>query len=125
MRLDQFARCGLLLCVVACLSGSVPAQTSTLAAPVPKVWVADQGDGTYKNPIIHADYSDPDVVRVGSDFYMTASSFNAVPGLSILHSNDLVNWRIINHVFRAQEPAEVFRKTKYGGGVWSPSIRYH
>ena len=92
---------------------------------VSQVWVADNGDDTYKNPIIHADYSDPDVVRVGNDFYMTASSFNAVPGLPILHSNDLVNWRIINHVFTEQEPKDVFRKPQHGGGVWAPSIRYH
>jgi beta-xylosidase len=92
---------------------------------VSHVWVADNGDGTYKNPIIHADYSDPDVVRVGDDYYMTASSFNAVPGLPILHSRDLVNWRIVNHVFSEQEPSDVFRKPQHGGGVWAPSLRYH
>ncbi len=90
-----------------------------------KVWVADNGDGTYKNPIIHADYSDPDVIRVGDDFWMTASSFNAVPGLPILHSKDLVNWTIVNHVFRDQNPREVFNKPQHGGGVWAPSIRFH
>src|SRR5437868_12561420 len=102
-----------------------PAQTSQTAtaesSPVSKVWIADNGDGTYKNPIIHADYSDPDVVRVGDDYYMTASSFNAVPGLPILHSKDLVNWRIINHVFSEQEPAEFFKRPQHGGGVWAPS----
>jgi beta-xylosidase len=92
---------------------------------VSKVWVADNGDGTYRNPIIHADYSDPDVVRIGEDYYMTASSFNAVPGLPILHSKDLVNWRLINHVFAEQEPKNVFAKTQHGGGVWAPSIRFH
>ena len=61
-----------------------------------KVWVADQGDGTYKNPILYADYSDPDVVRVGDDYFMTASSFNCAPGLPILHSKDMVNWKLIN-----------------------------
>ena len=91
---------------------------------VSNVWVADNGDGTYRNPIIHADYSDPDVIRVGEDFYMTASSFNVVPGLPILQSRDLVNWRIINHVFREQQPADIFRKPQHGGGVWAPSIRY-
>lgn len=90
-----------------------------------KVWVADNGDGTYKNPIIHADYSDPDVIRVGTDYWMTASSFNAVPGLPVLHSKDLVNWRIVNHVFREQSPADVFSKPQHGGGVWAPAIRYH
>ena len=59
---------------------------------VSKVWVADQNDGTYKNPIIYADYSDPDVCAVGDDFYMTASSFGCAPGLPVLHSKDLVNW---------------------------------
>ncbi len=92
---------------------------------VSRVWVADNRDSTYRNPIIHADYSDPDVVRVGDDFYMTASSFNAVPGLPILHSKDLVNWRIINHVFGEQEPRNVFRKPQHGGGVWAPAIRHH
>src|SRR5438132_13376461 len=105
-----------------------PAQTSQTvtaeSSPVSKVWVADNGDGTYKNPIIHADYSDPDAIRVGEDFYMTASSFNAVPGLPILHSKDLVNWRIINHVFREQEPKDVFAKPQHGGGVWAPAIRF-
>jgi len=105
-----------ILIVVAC--GGVYPQT------VSKVWVADNGDGTYRNPIIHADYSDPDVIRVGEDFYMTASSFNVVPGLQILHSKDLVNWRIINSVFREQSPEAVFRKPQHGGGVWAPSIRY-
>lgn len=92
---------------------------------VSKVWVADNGDGTYKNPIINADYSDPDVIRVGDDFYMTASSFNAVPGLPVLHSKDLVNWRLINHVFREQEPKDVFARPQHGGGVWAPAIRFH
>src|SRR4028119_356184 len=92
---------------------------------ISKVWVADNGDGTYKNPILHADYSDPDAVRVGDDFYMTASSFNAAPGLPILHSRDLVNWRLIGHVFTRQRPLDVFSKPQHGGGVWAPSIRHH
>src|SRR5580698_197953 len=64
-----------------------------------QVWVPDNGDGTYKNPIIYADYSDPDVIRVGDDYYMVASSFNCQPGIRVLHSKDLVNWKIINHVY--------------------------
>jgi len=92
---------------------------------VSKAWVADNGDGTYKNPIIHADYSDPDVVRVGDDFYMTASSFNAVPGLPILHSNDLVNWQIVNYAIHELEPKHLFARPQHGSGVWAPSIRYH
>ena len=71
---------------------------------ISKVWVADNGDGTYTNPILHADYSDPDVVRVGDDYYMTASSFNCVPGLPILHSKDMVNWELVSYALRKQVP---------------------
>src|SRR4051812_28756260 len=114
---------------LALLPSFTVAQTSPPAGaaknPVSKVWVADRGDGTYRNPIIHADYSDPDAVRVGDDFYMTASSFNAVPGLPILHSKDLVNWEIIGNVFSRQPPFEVYNKPQHGNGVWAPAIRYH
>lgn len=58
---------------------------------VSQVWVSDLGNGKYKNPVLYADYSDPDACRVGDDFYMTSSSFNCLPGLQILHSKDLVN----------------------------------
>ena len=89
------------------------------------VWQPDNRDGTYKNPIIYADYSDPDAIRVGNDFYLTASSFNATPGLPILHSKDLVNWRIIGHALQYQTPLNVFAKPQHGNGVWAPAIRYH
>jgi beta-xylosidase len=89
------------------------------------VWCPDKGDGTYKNPIIFADYSDPDVIRVGDDFYMTASSFSCFPGLPILHSKDLVNWTIIGHALRKHPVAEQFAKPFHGGGIWAPAIRYH
>jgi beta-xylosidase len=90
-----------------------------------KVWVADNGDGTYTNPILHADYSDPDVIRVGEDFYLISSSFNYVPGIPVLHSKDLVNWSIVGHVFSQQIPLQRFNSVQHGGGVWAPSIRYN
>jgi len=93
--------------------------------PVSKVWAADNGDGTYKNPIINADYSDPDAIRVGDDYYMVSSSFTHIPGLPILHSKDLVNWTIIGHALRKQPPYDVYDKVQHGAGVWAPSIRYH
>ncbi len=99
------------------------AQTST--PYVSKVWVADRGDGTYRNPILYADYSDPDAIRVGEDYYLVASSFDAVPGLPILHSKDLVSWQILGHVYAAQPPYDVFSKTQHGNGAWAPAIRYH
>jgi beta-xylosidase len=87
------------------------------------VWIPDQGDGTYKNPVLFADYSDPDVVRVGQDFYLTSSSFNCVPGLPILHSRDLVNWQIIGHAI--QQMPKDFDRVQHGNGIWAPSLRYH
>ena len=109
----------LIFCAIFTLS--VFGQTNFIS----KVWVADKGDGTYKNPILHADYSDPDAIRVGDDFYLTASSFNTSPGLPILHSKDLVNWELINYVFLRQKPYDVFDKPQHGGGVWAASIRFH
>ena len=90
-----------------------------------KSWVSDLGNGKYKNPILHADYSDPDVCRVGDDYYMTASSFASVPGLPILHSRDLVNWKLIGHAIERLEPQDVFSSVQHGNGVWAPSIRFH
>lgn len=90
-----------------------------------EVWCPDNGDGTYTNPVIDADYSDPDVCVVGDDYYMTASSFNCIPGLPILHSKDLVNWEIIGYALKKLEPEEIFNKPSHGNGVWAPCIRHH
>ena len=92
-----------------------------------QVWSPDNGDGTYTNPVINADYSDPDVCvgESGEDYYLTASSFQCIPGLPILHSRDLVNWEIVGHALKELEPREVFDKPAHGMGVWAPSIRYH
>ncbi|MEX2336445.1 MAG: glycoside hydrolase 43 family protein, partial [Fulvivirga sp.] len=92
---------------------------------VSEVWVSDQGDGTYKNPVLHADYSDPDVVRVGQDYYMTSSSFNVAPGLPVLHSKDLVNWELIGHALDRQLPVDHFKTPRHGNGVWAPAFRHH
>ncbi|HMP28305.1 MAG TPA: glycoside hydrolase 43 family protein [Saprospiraceae bacterium] len=99
--------------------------TTQISAQKHITWVADFGNGTYKNPILHTDYSDPDVCRVGNDYYMTASSFNCVPGLPILHSTDLVNWNLIGYALHRQVPIEHFSNVQHGGGVWAPSISYH
>lgn len=98
---------------------------SVRAQYVSKAWNPDLGNGDYRNPVLNADYSDPDVCAVGGDFYLTASSFNCVPGLPILHSRDLVNWTIVGHALMEQLPGDVFDKPQHGKGVWAPSIRYH
>lgn len=91
-----------------------------------QVWQADLGNGYYKNPILYADYSDPDVCRVGKDFYMTSSSFNCVPGLQILHSEDLVHWEMVGAALPTSLPGtEGLETPQYGRCVWAPSIRFH
>ena len=90
-----------------------------------EVWVSDEGNGMYRNPILHADYSDPDVCVVGEDYFLTASSFNCTPGLPILHSKDLVNWKIVNYALKKVEPVEYYNEARHGKGVWAPSIRFH
>ncbi len=96
-----------------------------VAADELPVWRSDQGDGSYKNPILFADYSDPDAIRVGDSFYLTASSFNCTPGLPVLESKDLVNWRIIGHALSIQLPRDIYDKPQHGNGVWAPAIRWN
>jgi beta-xylosidase len=87
--------------------------------------VPDLGNGSYKNPVLYADYSDPDVVRVGNDYYLTSSSFNSAPALPILHSRDLVNWTIIGHALPVQPPPSRYNQVQPGNGVWAPALRHH
>ena len=115
----------LLLAGVAGFIGPIYSKDKKDSQVVSKVWVADNGDGTYKNPVLYADFSDPDVVRVGNDYYMAASSFNCTPGLPILHSTDLVNWELISYALPKQVPLDVFDQPQHGNGVWAPCIRYH
>jgi beta-xylosidase len=97
---------------------------STTQPAVRFPWNPDLGDGNYANPILCADYSDPDVIRVGEDFYLTASSFTDTPGLPILHSKDLVNWTIIGHAIK-NVPHPRYADFQPGCGVWAPAIRHH
>jgi len=98
-----------------------PGAPYELVAP----WIADRGDGTYRNPVLFADYSDPDVVRVGNDYWMTASSFCHIPGLPVLHSRDLINWTLVNHALPRLVPEDHYSTPRAGCGVWAPSIRHH
>lgn len=115
MRIGVFTIASLFLVEV------IVAQSNSLS----QSWNPLSGQGRYRNPIIHADYSDPDAIRVGDDYYMTASSFNHVPGLPLLHSRDLVHWRLLGYALPKLVPVAHFDTVRHGGGVWAPSIRYH
>jgi len=109
----------LFIAAVLFVSAALPA-----LAQKPAYKLADQGDGTYKNPVLFADYSDPDVIRVGDDYYMVSSSFSGAPGLPVLHSTDLVNWTLISWAL-PKLPDARYDLPRHGEGVWAPSIRHH
>ncbi|OQB13269.1 MAG: Beta-xylosidase [Firmicutes bacterium ADurb.Bin193] len=99
-------------------------ENNPLTNSTPGAW-GDMGNGSYKNPVLNADYSDPDVIRVGIDFYMVCSEFHYM-GMPVLHSKDLVNWTIIAHVYNRLDIDERYDNMDgYGKGSWAPSIRYH
>jgi beta-xylosidase len=120
-RLRRSCTAGLAALILAssfCLAGNASAQA----------WRSDRGDGTYANPPLNADYPDPDIIRVGEDFYFATTTFANVPGLSILHSKDLVNWEIVSHVIPRLEGREQYdlkNGTSYRAGVFAPSLRYY
>lgn len=95
-----------------------------LACPLLPAWGAT-AQQQYHNPIIHADYSDPDVIRVGERYYMTASSFNSAPGLPLLESGDMVHWQLVGHALPQQLPLAEFARPQHGKGVWAPCLRFH
>ena len=105
----------------------VPLAEAFDGQPIPAhpAWVPDRGDGTYRNPVLNADYSDPDAVRVGGDYWLVSSSFDRVPGLPLLHSRDLVNWELAGHALKHLVPEADFHVPHPGDGVWAPAIRYH
>ncbi len=84
----------------------------------------DQGDGTYRNPVLNADFSDPDVIRVGSKYYMVASDFHFL-GMQVLESDDMVNWQYISQIYRRFDEPGWDTNAHYAGGSWAPAIRYH
>ena len=112
------------LAFFACLTLAVAS-----AQPAKRSWAADNGNGTYSNPLFYDEFSDPDVIRVGSDYYLTGTTMHTMPGLPVLHSKDLVNWRILTYVFDRLDLGPDFRlednKSIYGGGIWAPSFRYY
>lgn len=92
-------------------------------------WTADNGNGTFTNPLFYDEFSDPDILRVGDDYYLAGTTMHSVPGLVILHSRDLVNWENISYCFdRFDFNDDAFslknHKEVYGQGIWAPAIRY-
>ena len=92
------------------------------------VWQSDNGDGTFTNPVLYADYPDPDIIRVGEDFYMVSTTFADSPGIVVLKSKDMVNWEIASHAADSVNGGDSFDLVggdAYRGGYWAASIRHH
>lgn len=94
-----------------------------------KSWSADNGNGTFTNPLFYDEFSDPDIIRVGEDYYLAGTTMHCVPGLVVLHSKDLVNWEFSSYCFDRFDDSDDFNlrngKEAYGQGIWAPAIRYH
>jgi beta-xylosidase len=92
-------------------------------------WTADNGNGTFTNPLFNDEFSDPDIIRVGTDYYMTGTTMHVMPGLPVLHSTDLVNWSFLGYAVDRLDMGPEYRfeggKDAYGNGIWAPAIRYH
>ncbi len=112
------------MAMLLCLAG-LPAAAQTPG----KTWTADNGDGTFTNPLFYDEFSDPDMIRVGDDYYLTGTTMHTMPGLPILHSRDLVNWKLLGYAFDRMDLGPDMRleggKEMYGQGIWAPSFRYH
>ncbi|WP_363928388.1 glycoside hydrolase 43 family protein [Paludibacter sp.] len=94
-----------------------------------QTWTADNGNGTYTNPLFYDEFSDPDMIRVGDDFYLAGTTMHAMPGVVVMHSKDLVNWEFLGYCFKNLNLGDDFNlengKEAYGQGIWAPCIRYH
>ena len=129
----QISRCAL-IAVAACFLTAVAAlraadATATAGSGAPaRTWMADNGNGTFTNPLFYDEFSDPDLIRVGDDFYLTGTTMHAMPGLPVLHSRDLVNWEFVSYAVQKLDFGPAYRLQGgeiYGQGIWAPCLRYH
>jgi xylan 1,4-beta-xylosidase len=109
----------------ALLGGAPP----IVAQPAARTWTADNGNGTFSNPLFYDEFSDPDLIRVGDEFFMTGTTMHAMPGLPVLRSRDLVNWELVSYALDRLDLGPEYRldggKEIYGKGIWAPSFRHH
>jgi xylan 1,4-beta-xylosidase len=99
------------------------------SAETRKTWTSDNGNGTFSNPLFYDEFSDPDVIRVGNDYYLTGTTMHTMPGVPVLHSRDLVNWKFVSYALDQLDLGPEFRlvdgRDIYGQGIWAPCLRFH
>jgi beta-xylosidase len=113
---------------VATLAAGI-ALTAAVQLSAQRTWTADNGNGTFSNPLFYDEFSDPDLIRIGDDYFLTGTTMHAMPGLPVLHSRDLVNWELMSYALDRLDLGPEFRleggKEIYGRGIWAPTFRYH
>jgi xylan 1,4-beta-xylosidase len=118
-----------LVSLAGCITTATTSASSGTSADPAKHWTADNGNGTYSNPLFYEEFEDPDVIRVGDDYYLAGTTMHMNPAVQIMHSKDLVNWELASYCTDRLDLGPAFRledgRGIYGRGIWAPCLRYH
>ena len=118
-----------LLVLTACIAATMPTNTLAASPDTKANWTADNGNGTYSNPLFYEEFEDPDVIRVGEDYYLAGTTMHMNPAVQLMHSKDLVNWELAGYCTDRLDLGPNYRleggRGIYGRGIWAPCIRYH
>ncbi len=109
-------------------SQGAPSNSVSLPLAAQNHWTADNGNGTYSNPLFYEEFEDPDIIRVGEDYYLAGTTMHMNPAVQIMHSKDLVNWELAGYCIERLDLGPAFRLeggNVYGRGIWAPCIRFH
>lgn len=117
-----------LIVVSAVMSRAASSASPGLPPAATKHWTADNGNGTYSNPLFYEEFEDPDVIRVGDDYYLAGTTMHMMPAVQIMHSKDLVNWELVGYCAEKLDLGPAYRLEGgniYGRGIWAPCLRCH
>jgi len=117
-----------LLSMAGCAAAAAQRSTSGISGDAAKHWTADNGNGTYSNPLFHEEFEDPDVIRVGDTYYLAGTTMHMNPAVQLMQSKDLVNWELAGYCMDRLDLGPAFRLEGgniYGKGIWAPCLRYH
>ena len=126
--MQRFLRFVSLITLTAGVIAAAPQVSSGASTDTSKHWTADNGNGTYSNPLFYEEFEDPDVIRVGDDYYLAGTTMHMNPAVQLMHSKDLVNWELAGYCMYRLDLGPAFRLEGgniYGRGIWAPCIRYH
>ena len=110
------------------LWGALSPASAGIPADAAKHWTADNGNGTYSNPLFYGEFEDPDVIRVDADYYLAGTTMHMMPAVELLHSKDLVNWEWAGYCTDRLDLGPAYRLEGgniYGNGIWAPCLRHH